>query len=82
MSKKEDVRYILKHEPSEFYVQSVGSDVTYTPNRNKARLWQPNTKADEVSWHDLVDTGEYSVVKRTETVEVNYEEVSIEWQNN
>ena len=72
MSKKTDLRYILKHNPTGFYVTGVD---TFTDNISKAKLYEVNKDHRPTEWHDKMATNEYTVIARTETITVNFEEV-------
>ena len=72
MAQKIDIRYILKHNPTGLYV--TGAD-TFTNNISKAKLYESNTKHRPTEWYDKMATNEYTVVARTETITVNFEEV-------
>ena len=74
MSKKVDTRYLLQHKSSGFYVTSATSLTTLVSH---AKLYEVNDTRTPPEWSDLLDTGEYQVIKRTETVSVEYEEVQI-----
>ena len=72
MTQKIDIRYILKHNPSGFYVSGVD---TFTDNISKAKLYESNTKHRPSEWYDKLATNEYTVIARTETITINFEEV-------
>lgn len=71
MAEKSDTRYILQHIPSGFYV--TGAD-TYTAVISKAKLYETNQTRNTVEWADMLATGEYKIIMRTETITVKYEE--------
>lgn len=72
MSIKSDTRYILKHKPSGFYVTSATGLNTQISN---AKLYETNAKHQPQEWSDLLATGDYVIIARTETTTVEYEEV-------
>ena len=72
MNQKIDLRYILKHNPTGLYVTGVD---TFTNNISKAKLYEVNKDHRPAEWHDKMATDEYTVVARTETITVNFEEV-------
>ena len=72
MSKKTDNRCILQHIPSGFYV--TGAD-TYTANITKAKTYEFNASKNPTEWADKLDTGDYKIIVRSETITVRYEEM-------
>lgn len=70
---KTDTRYILKHTKSGFYVTSATGLTTVITS---AKLYEVNAGKNPPEWSDLLSTGEYEVVKRTETITVEYEGVN------
>ena len=72
MTDKTDTRYLLQHKSSGFYVTSATGLTTLISH---AKLYEVNGKRTPPEWSDLLDTGDYKVIKRTETVSVDYEEV-------
>ena len=74
MSKKTDNRCILQHIPSGFYV--TGAD-TYTANITKAKTYEFNASKNPPEWADKLDTGDYKIIVRSETITVRYEEMEI-----
>ena len=71
---KTDTRYLLQHKSSGFYVTSATGLTTLISH---AKLYEVNEKRTPPEWSDLLETGEYKVIKRTETVSVDYEEVEL-----
>lgn len=74
MTDKTDTRYLLQHKSSGFYVTSATGLTTLISN---AKLYEVNEKRTPPEWSDLLDTGDYTVIKRTEIVSVDYEEVEL-----
>ena len=74
MTDKTDTRYLLQHKSSGFYVTSATGLTTLISH---AKLYKKKKKRTPPEWSDLLETGEYKVIKRTETVSVEYEEVQI-----
>lgn len=74
MTDKTDTRYLLQHKSSGFYVTSATGLTTLISH---AKLYEVNEKRTPPEWSDLLETGEYKVIKRTETISVDYEEVQI-----
>ena len=72
MSEKIDTRCILQHIPSGFYV--TGAD-TYTANITKAKTYEFNASKSPQEWADKLDTGDYKIIVRSETITVRYEEM-------
>ena len=72
MSEKIDTRCILQHIPSGFYV--TGAD-TYTANITKAKTYEFNASKNPTEWADKLDTGDYKIIVRSETITVRYEEM-------
>ena len=72
MTQKIDIRYILKHNPSGFYVSGVD---TFTDNISKAKLYEVNKDRRPAEWHDKMATDEYTVIARMELITVTFEEV-------
>ena len=72
MTDKTDTRYLLQHKSSGFYVTSATGLTTLISH---AKLYEVNEKRTPPEWSDLLETGEYKVIARTETITVNFEEV-------
>ena len=72
MSEKIDTRCILQHIPSGFYV--TGAD-SYTANITKAKTYEFNASKNPTEWADKLDTGDYKIIVRSETITVRYEEM-------
>ena len=72
MRQKTDNRCILQHIPSGFYV--TGAD-TYTANITKAKTYEFNASKNPTEWADKLDTGDYKIIVRSETITVRYEEM-------
>ena len=74
MTNKTDTRYLLQHKSSGFYVTSATGLTTLISH---AKLYEVNEKRTPPEWSDLLETGDYTVIKRTEIVSVDYEEVEL-----
>lgn len=74
---KEDVRYILKHKRNGLYLMDKNGH-EFTTNRSSAREWKVNNKPDEEYWASLMKGNDYTVIRRIETVTVEYKEVEME----
>jgi hypothetical protein len=72
MAIKSDTRYLLKHKKSGFFVTSATGLNTKIEN---AKLYEVNQKKNPPEWSDLLATGDYVIIARTETTTVEYEEV-------
>ena len=72
MKQKTDNRCILQHIPSGFYV--TGAD-GFTDNISRAKLYEFNASKNPTEWADKLDTGDYKIIVRSETITVRYEEM-------
>lgn len=76
MSEVVNIRYVLKHKESGFYVTDKEGK-NFTKQRGYAREWRENYKPDEDYWRKLMESGEYTVIQITETTVTEYREVDI-----
>jgi len=77
MAKKEDVTYLLKHN-SGFFVKSTAGHTELTSDINRAKRFPVNEIRNSDAWEELYSTGDYTTIKRTEILNIDYEEVPID----
>lgn len=77
MSKKEDVTYILKHKKTSLLVKQNTGELVLTDMITKAKRFETNNPSNDKRFSELIQSGNFSVLKRTETTIIDYEEVEL-----
>lgn len=78
MSKQETTTYVLKHNVSGMYAKSYYGELTLTDMISKAKEFDPNDSQSNSGFSKLIQSGNFSILKKTETITIGYTEVSID----
>lgn len=76
MSQIVNIRYILQHKDSGFYVTDKEGK-NFTKQRGYAKEWKENYPPEDDFWRKLLESGEYTVIQITETRITEYREVEL-----